>query len=406
MAGNTSSLLFILVGFLALIQACTSSELQVASFVRYPGSSTNSVISGVVYVTPIVLDGILQHKITWKLTGTDDACATGDGNVCGIHIHEGSDCSDASTIGGHLHSSASRDPWTTVRYDSSSGASTSATGFLVATGLSTSELTGRALVVHNSVGAGERIACGVTEVVPIAVPLVVKTWSKYPGSTWSDTVSGIVTLIDEAAVIDTVALSWELQGVDDACPIGSGNVCGIHIHTGTSCDTAEEVGGHFYNTDEVSEDPWTAVRYSSANGVTTSSDTTEVAIGFDRSSIIGRAVVVHNSVGAGERIACGIIQEETHSCQGIFDQCGGMGWLGQTCCVSGTTCTKQNDYYAQCLPSTPDNCVTHFGKCGGKGWTGATTCCIGSQECVFMNSYYSGCRDIVTSGNTNGDIHV
>merc|ERR1711971_134410 len=162
-------------------------------------------------------------------------------------------------------------------------------------------------------------------------------------------------------------------------------------------------GGHLYNADDVSEDPWTAVRYSSMNGIATSSaDTTEVAMGLDRSSIIGRAVVVHNSQGAGERIACGIIQEEANSCQGIFDQCGGMGWLGPTCCVSGTTCTKKNDYYEQCLPSAPDNCVAYFGKCGGKDWTGPSTCCIGSQECVFMNSHYSGCRDIASSGNANG----
>jgi cellulase len=30
-------------------------------------------------------------------------------------------------------------------------------------------------------------------------------------------------------------------------------------------------------------------------------------------------------------------------------QCGGIGFTGATACVSGTTCTKQNDYYSQCL---------------------------------------------------------
>ena len=32
-----------------------------------------------------------------------------------------------------------------------------------------------------------------------------------------------------------------------------------------------------------------------------------------------------------------------------WDQCGGNGYTGPTVCVSGTTCTKQNDYYSQCL---------------------------------------------------------
>lgn len=32
-----------------------------------------------------------------------------------------------------------------------------------------------------------------------------------------------------------------------------------------------------------------------------------------------------------------------------YGQCGGVSWTGPTTCVSGTTCTKLNDYYSQCL---------------------------------------------------------
>ncbi|TFY56038.1 hypothetical protein EVG20_g9086 [Dentipellis fragilis] len=35
-----------------------------------------------------------------------------------------------------------------------------------------------------------------------------------------------------------------------------------------------------------------------------------------------------------------------------WGQCGGIGWSGATTCVSGTTCTKANDYYSQCLPGS------------------------------------------------------
>ncbi|CAE6351689.1 unnamed protein product [Rhizoctonia solani] len=31
-----------------------------------------------------------------------------------------------------------------------------------------------------------------------------------------------------------------------------------------------------------------------------------------------------------------------------YGQCGGQGWTGGTTCVSGSTCTKLNDYYSQC----------------------------------------------------------
>ncbi|KAH8107924.1 hypothetical protein BXZ70DRAFT_22256 [Cristinia sonorae] len=34
----------------------------------------------------------------------------------------------------------------------------------------------------------------------------------------------------------------------------------------------------------------------------------------------------------------------------VWAQCGGIGWTGTTACVSGSVCTKQNDYYSQCVP--------------------------------------------------------
>jgi cellulase len=32
-----------------------------------------------------------------------------------------------------------------------------------------------------------------------------------------------------------------------------------------------------------------------------------------------------------------------------YAQCGGQGFSGATACASGSTCTKQNDYYSQCI---------------------------------------------------------
>ncbi|KAK0628349.1 glycosyl hydrolase family 61-domain-containing protein [Bombardia bombarda] len=32
-----------------------------------------------------------------------------------------------------------------------------------------------------------------------------------------------------------------------------------------------------------------------------------------------------------------------------YAQCGGSGWTGCTACASGSTCSKSNDYYSQCL---------------------------------------------------------
>ncbi|KAF7369804.1 Endo-1,4-beta-xylanase [Mycena venus] len=37
------------------------------------------------------------------------------------------------------------------------------------------------------------------------------------------------------------------------------------------------------------------------------------------------------------------------ACSAHWGQCGGQGWTGPTCCVSGTTCQASNAYYSQCL---------------------------------------------------------
>ncbi|CAF3091018.1 unnamed protein product [Rotaria sp. Silwood2] len=35
----------------------------------------------------------------------------------------------------------------------------------------------------------------------------------------------------------------------------------------------------------------------------------------------------------------------------MYSQCGGIGWTGPTTCCAGSTCTLNNAYYSQCLPT-------------------------------------------------------
>ncbi|KAL0950917.1 hypothetical protein HGRIS_007674 [Hohenbuehelia grisea] len=51
---------------------------------------------------------------------------------------------------------------------------------------------------------------------------------------------------------------------------------------------------------------------------------------------------------------CGLVVAQ----QGVYQQCGGIGWSGGTSCVSGSTCTKLNDYYSQCLPGAATSSTT------------------------------------------------
>ncbi|KAJ7339034.1 hypothetical protein DFH08DRAFT_249397 [Mycena albidolilacea] len=42
----------------------------------------------------------------------------------------------------------------------------------------------------------------------------------------------------------------------------------------------------------------------------------------------------------------------------VWGQCGGTGWTGATSCVAGSTCTFQNAFYSQCLPSSATGTTT------------------------------------------------
>jgi cellulose 1,4-beta-cellobiosidase len=40
------------------------------------------------------------------------------------------------------------------------------------------------------------------------------------------------------------------------------------------------------------------------------------------------------------------------TCSALWGQCGGKNWNGPACCVSGSKCERNNDYYSQCLPAS------------------------------------------------------
>ncbi|KAL1843761.1 hypothetical protein VTK73DRAFT_2737 [Phialemonium thermophilum] len=46
------------------------------------------------------------------------------------------------------------------------------------------------------------------------------------------------------------------------------------------------------------------------------------------------------------------VVEERQNCASTWSQCGGNGFSGPTCCTSGNTCVKLNDWYSQCLPNS------------------------------------------------------
>ena len=95
---------------------------------------------------------------------------------------------------------------------------------------------------------------------------------------------------------DSFLFKLDLGGLEADC-VG----CGIHIHSGFTCDDASLVGGHHWDKDifgaTATDDPWNAESYfSDSVGVSTSGFVIDSGFGLRNNK--GRAVVVHASDGS------------------------------------------------------------------------------------------------------------
>jgi len=235
-------------------------------------------------------------------------------NGCGIHVHTGTSCASANDVGGHYYSSSlSSDPWGPIVYVATSdGSSNENKGVGVVTGLSNGDITGRVMVVHE-LASGARIACGIIGAMTGAgSPVYVNSLSAYPGYTGNLKVAGSMTIVGTSGTHTTAkqTLTWSLTGLDTDCKAKAGdavaNGCGIHVHTGTSCASANDVGGHYYSS-SLSSDPWGPIVYvATSDGSSNENKGVGVVTGLSNGDITGRVMVVHE-LASGGRIACGVI---------------------------------------------------------------------------------------------------
>jgi len=95
---------------------------------------------------------------------------------------------------------------------------------------------------------------------------------------------------------------------------------------------------------------------------------------------------------------------------GAWDQCGGEGWTGDTCCPAGYDCTVENDWYSGC--ALEDLClVVQFGQCDGidedgNPWPDDQKCCPDSFECEYQSEYYSQCVEVGVNDTGCADVYT
>ncbi|KAI5465248.1 expansin module family protein [Mariannaea sp. PMI_226] len=73
------------------------------------------------------------------------------------------------------------------------------------------------------------------------------------------------------------------------------------------------------------------------------------------------------------------------SCAAQWAQCGGTGWKGATCCVSGCTCTYINDYYYQCIPGSGSS-ISSSVTTKSTSLTTQTSTATGSSSSVYTTT--------------------
>ncbi|THH17290.1 hypothetical protein EW146_g3499 [Bondarzewia mesenterica] len=83
-------------------------------------------------------------------------------------------------------------------------------------------------------------------------------------------------------------------------------------------------------------------------GSATASSSTSVATSGPVTSSSATSKPV-TSAPASTTAAASTTSSAAGAAQTEYGQCGGIGWTGATACVSGLTCTYNNDYYSQCL---------------------------------------------------------
>ena len=155
---------------LVLLPASALAQtLTATNFVKYFDYDGPLATTGMVTVTT---SGTTQ-TLEYSLTGVDNYCAVHvsgpDDNSCGIHIHSGTTCADDA--GGHYYDDGTitNDPWAIVEYGGHGTTSGTAIGTAsVETGLLSSELEGRTLIVHGYDGG--RIACALLAGPPTPGP--------------------------------------------------------------------------------------------------------------------------------------------------------------------------------------------------------------------------------------------
>jgi hypothetical protein len=136
-------------------------------------------------VYPIVVGGVTIYSSASMIVGAGWAIgleinlSSDDGDCtamhgCGVHLHNGSDCSTIAGQGGPLKTLGGIDPWTAIRYSSTD--ILGRTDFVFSVALNSTTVEGKPFIVHDN--AGGRVACGLLAAPEIGAAVKESAWGR------------------------------------------------------------------------------------------------------------------------------------------------------------------------------------------------------------------------------------
>jgi len=225
----------------------------------------------------------------------------------GVHIHDGMTCDRHADVGNHYWDNKDGtivDPWKDVVYNTDSNGMSN-DNYKLDSGYDLEINSGHAVVVHDE--GGKRIGCGVLSKSKGAAKsckpkktVLSACISPFPGYAGDLDLHGKVRAVFKR---DKMQFKFKLEGADPNC-----EGCGIHIHSGTTCDNEAYVGGHYWDDrGGTIGDPW-SVSGGTIYNTTSDGDATgsfPVRSGYGAQANIDHAVVVHDSENV--RYGCGLL---------------------------------------------------------------------------------------------------
>lgn len=275
----------------------------------YPGTDYTS--SGTLTLREYVLNG------TYGLHMYGSFSVEGESGIGEVHIHVGSDASNASSIGGHYwEPTTGIDPWIykieildgTAIVDLNTTDLSPIYNFSFQRSL---PVEGRTVVAHTA--DGSRAAAGAIVLTTLPEPMytgleATVELGAYPGSSF--VASGLLVLREY-----TVRGIYGLHMKGSYSIEGENGMGGIHIHVGTNATDAATIGGHYWEP-TTHPDPWEYNVKIEAGNATVDVLTTDLSPIYNFSfhgllPVAGRTVVAHTSTGS--RAAAGSIVMKTGS---------------------------------------------------------------------------------------------